>query len=128
MGLDMYLKASCYVSGWDHGTSLEKTAFKALLKAGGLTAKDVCENLPAGDISITVAYWRKANQIHAWFVKNVQKGIDNCESFIVDREQLTQLRDVCKEVLSNPDKASTLLPPQAGFFFGQTDASSDWYK
>lgn len=46
-----------------------------------------------------VAYWRKANQIHKWFVDNVQKGQDDCGEHYVADEKLEKLRDICKEVL-----------------------------
>lgn len=122
----MYLKASLYVSGWDHKTN--KSPFKALLKAAGLTAKEVCQDFPSGEVSLNVAYWRKANQIHKWFVDNVQDGKDDCGSYPVSREQLTQLRDLAAAALLKPSKAGEILPPQTGFFFGNTDANSEWYK
>lgn len=37
-------------------------------------------------IAEDVGYWRKANAIHAWFVKNVQGGVDNCQSHEVSKE------------------------------------------
>ena len=30
-----------------------------------------------------VAYWRKANAIHRWFINNIADGVDNCEPFEV---------------------------------------------
>ena len=48
-----------------------------------------------------VGYWRKANQIHNWFVKNVQDGIDDCGTYEVTEEQLVDLLDTCKEVKAN---------------------------
>ena len=48
-----------------------------------------------------VAYWRKANQIHNWFVNNIQGGIDNCTYYEVTKEQLEDLLSVCKRVLDN---------------------------
>lgn len=45
-----------------------------------------------------VGYWRKANQIHKWFVDNVQNGIDNGDRYKVTREQLEDLLYLCKEV------------------------------
>lgn len=49
-------------------------------------------------ISEQVAYWRKANHIHKWFVENVQGGDDNCEYYEVSKEQLEDLIDVCNIV------------------------------
>lgn len=45
-----------------------------------------------------VAYWRKANQIHKWFVDNVQDGNDDCGSYYVSREKLQELLDLCKKI------------------------------
>ena len=43
-----------------------------------------------------VGYWRKANQIHNWFVENVQDGEDDCGSYEVSKWQLEELLDICK--------------------------------
>ena len=47
-----------------------------------------------------IAYWRKANMIHKWFVGRVQGGVDDCEYHDeVTKADLEALRDACKEVL-----------------------------
>ena len=71
-----------------------------------------------------VAYWRKANAIHAWFVQNVQGGVDQCEPHEVTKDKLTELLLVCEYVLSTRDTSQ--LQPQGGFFFGSTDID-EWY-
>jgi hypothetical protein len=71
-------------------------------------------------------YWRKANAIHNWFVREEQEGVDNCAEYNVSTEALAELRDICNKVLVDPDKADELLPPQSGFFFGSTDVD-EWY-
>lgn len=43
-----------------------------------------------------LAYWRKANQIHKWFVDNVQNGTDDCGEYLVSKEQIQKLLDTCK--------------------------------
>ena len=54
------------------------------------------------DGSLTeIAYWRKANAIHKWFVDNVQDGIDDCRQSVVTREQLNELLSVCKKVVES---------------------------
>lgn len=45
-----------------------------------------------------VAYWRKANAIHKWFVDNIQDGIDDCGNYEVTKEDLEELLHVCKLV------------------------------
>lgn len=68
-----------------------------------------------------VAYWRKANHIHNWFVENVQDGEDDCGIYEVSKEQLEDLLNVCKLVKVNPAVAPEYLPTTSGFFFGSTD-------
>lgn len=46
-----------------------------------------------------IGCWRKANQIHNWFVQNVQNGCDNCECYEVTKEQLEELKNICEKVL-----------------------------
>lgn len=42
--------------------------------------------------------WRKANQIHNWFVENVQNGTDDCGCYEVTKEQLKTLFKLCMKV------------------------------
>ena len=69
-----------------------------------------------------VGYWRKSNQIHDWFVENVQGGEDECNPYGVTREQLEELLSLCKEVQEDgtSEFASKKLPTCTGFFFGDT--------
>ena len=30
---------------------------------------------------VEIGYWRKSNQIHKWFVDNIQEGVDNCATY-----------------------------------------------
>lgn len=46
-----------------------------------------------------VAYWRKANQIHNWFVENIQDCIDDCGYYEVSRQELQALLTDCRDVL-----------------------------
>lgn len=49
-----------------------------------------------------VGYWRKANQIHNWFVENVQDGVDDCDYHNECTEEvLKKLLDTCKTVLES---------------------------
>ena len=75
-----------------------------------------------------VAYWRKDNAIHNWFITNYADGVDDCRIMEVDRIGLIALRDVCLYVSasSNPELAMELLPPVAGFFFGSHQID-EWY-
>ena len=61
----------------------------------------------------TVASLEKANQIHAWFVNNIQNGVDNNSYYFVTEDDFLELKDICEEVLElnpyNLDKDSYLL-------------------
>lgn len=57
---------------------------------------------PGDELNEEIGYWRKANQIHNWFVKNVQNGIDDCEYHSeVTKELLKELLATCQVVLNN---------------------------
>lgn len=51
-----------------------------------------------------VMYWRKAQDIHNWFVDNVQDGRDDCASYYVDRDNLKELKKWIDKKLKNIDK------------------------
>lgn len=78
----------------------------------------------------SVMYWRKANQIHKWFVENIQDGVDDCGIYVVSEEQLTELYDTAKRVLETKDQsvARKLLPTTSGFFFGSTEYDQWYYE
>ena len=128
MGLDMYLSKKYYVKNWDH-FSPEKR-WSVTVSRGGesypLISSDKIE-----EVSVEVAYWRKANQIHRWFVQNVQKGNDDCGHYWVSRKTLEELLSVVNSVLDSFAASSVKkldvavakdkLPSQEGFFFGSTD-------
>jgi len=49
-----------------------------------------------------VGYWRKANQIHNWFVENVQNGEDDCDYHReITISDFQSLRRLCKKVLDS---------------------------
>lgn len=98
MGLDMYLDAERYISGYEFSPEKERNEYSQLTEITGL-AGAIDPHTPSGRVSMTVAYWRKSNQIHKWFVENCQNGEDDCRRAYVEREQLEELRDLCAEVL-----------------------------
>lgn len=87
-----------------------------------------------------VGYWRKANEIHNWFVENVQDGEDDCDYHNeCTREILEDLLHTCKIVLDScattyrdgqvvidSSVAEELLPRCRGFFFGG-DGYDEYY-
>lgn len=94
MGLDMYLHAEKFVRGWDHS---KDPAFDKIIDLVGVRPDD---GSPHVEVSVCIGYWRKANQIHNWFVQNVQGGVDECQDSYVSREKLTELLGICKTVLA----------------------------
>lgn len=73
-----------------------------------------------------VAYWRKANAIHGWFMQHAT--VDDCSPVTISKDQLTELRDTCAKVLdiNTDDAAEEFLPPTNGFFFGSSKID-EWY-
>lgn len=108
MGLDMYLTAKRYIYDFRDDDMPLRDALEEL-KVNDMKVKE---------ISYEAGYWRKANQIHKWFVDNVQKGVDNCGEYLVTTEELERLLEQVNEVLHSKDKAQVLLPTSNGFFFG----------
>lgn len=122
MGLDMYLTKKTYVKNWDFDE--DKHRYDVSVQYNGADSGIVPARVQY--VEELVAYWRKANQIHAWFVDNVQDGVDECQQAWVTPEKLTELLNVCKRIRNNPKSALDLLPPRAGFFFGSTEVD-EWY-
>jgi hypothetical protein len=129
MGLDMYLNGEMYVSKTDY------TKYRETMDADKSVNNDyqivttlfdldkyISKEAFAGlTIGFPVAYWRKSNQIHKWFVDNVQDGEDNCQKHIVYRDKIEQLKEVCINVIAVPEMAEELLPNGEGFFFGSQE-------
>lgn len=129
MGLDMYLNGKRYLSKYFNEGDEQK-------------AKDIAELFPelkgregrfgdaspVNEVKIEAGYWRKANAIHAWFVKHCQNGVDDCGNYYVEREKLKELRELCQRVIDFKHLANELLPTQSGFFFGGTDYDDYYYS
>ena len=81
-----------------------------------------------GSDKVEVAYWRKANAVHKWFVDYVQNGVDRCEEHMVTTGELMHLVDTCKKVLADNELAESLLPTTSGFFFGSTDYDEYYFE
>lgn len=123
MGLDSYLYKKNYVRQGEWVKPEFRTEVE--VKTGG----EIDKNIKPERIRYIVeevAYWRKANQIHNWFVQNVQNGVDECQNSYVSREKLEELLDVCTKVAADNTLAETLLPSASGFFFGGTEYD-EWY-
>ena len=123
MGLDMYLYKDTYI-----GANYEHRNVQGVINlTSGIDNDEVHINFNrVVSIREQVAYWRKANHIHKWFVDNVQDGNDDCGTHFVSRDALVKLYRICREVILKPSDAEKLLPTEDGFFFGSTDYD-DYY-
>lgn len=98
MGLDMYLSKKTYVKNWSFEKPEEHK--KVTVKIGNKLHQTI-QPKRVSYIIEDVAYWRKANHIHQWFVDNVQEGEDDCKEYYVSRDDLQTLLDTCIKVLDN---------------------------
>lgn len=129
MGLDMYLIGELYLSVFNES---EHSLCEDINTLIGLTSeyedKRIGHNtIRVETIGVYLAYWRKANQIHKWFVDNVQEGKDDCQEYYVTPDELKQLKGLCKSAIEKKN-GNLILPPQSGFFFGSTEIDEWYYK
>ena len=120
----MYLTKKTYVKNWEHMKPEERHQI-TVLKDGKPTKikPDRVEEITEG-----IGYWRKANQIHRWFVENCQKHTDDCREYHVSRAKLEQLLTLVNTVLGEHSQAEILLPTQSGFFFGSEEYDADYFS
>lgn len=124
MGLDMYLTGKRYMSKYfDKEDEQRINQVNEIFGLEGIEDGDYA----AQEVTFRVAYWRKANAIHKWFVDKCQGGVDECQETYLEREHLQQLVDTCKIVLGDMSRADELLPTSSGFFFGSADYD-EFYK
>ena len=135
MGLDQYLSVRRYVTrmNYTENTKTQDEKFNAVIDALNINSNLVDPNGYVGlEVSVPVAYWRKDNQIHNWFVQTLADGVDECQPIYLNKKKLEDLRNTCNVVLSfqgtssGKEVAEKLLPTQSGFFFGGTEYD-EWY-
>lgn len=106
MGLDMYLYAEKCVEQYDYDFKNNKRTDNPEFDR----ANELVKGMPTaefGDIVITktIGYWRKANAVHGWIVRNCAQGVDECQRIDMDREDLVALRQACLIGLQDRDNA-----------------------
>lgn len=145
MGLDSYLYKKTYISPYD-----KELDFSIKLHKKGSETENLVDTKKVRYVEEEIAYWRKANQIHNFFVQNCGEGVDECQDIHVSRADLMELATRCNRILNNKkniDKkeitikdiftneerqetvrylkditeAEDLLPTTSGFFFGSTN-------
>lgn len=106
MGLDMYLYAEKHISQWDYETVNNEMVRRDNLdydKANQLVREMPTAEFGGITIKKCVAYWRKANAIHGWIVRNCANGVDECQEIYLSREDLLKLREACHIGLQTRD-------------------------
>jgi hypothetical protein len=121
MGLDMYLNKRTYVQYWEHNGA---DNYEVKVTKGGKPTKIKPNKVKY--IIEEAGYWRKQNQIHRWFVENIQNGTDDCGEYYVSKADLETLLELCEKVKADNSLADGLLPGASGFFFGGTEYD-EWY-
>ena len=121
MGLDMYLNKRTYVQYWEHNGD---DNYEVTVTKGGQPTK--IDPKKVKYIIEEAGYWRKQNQIHRWFVENIQHQNDDCGEYYVSKDDLETLLELCKKVKADNSLADELLPGLSGFFFGGTEYD-EWY-
>jgi hypothetical protein len=141
MGLDMYFEKSTKVEEWEPKDYIKANNFINEINASNLQfdpkkiqldhdvypshldikVKMINETQGYFYILKQVGYLRKANQIHNWLVKNIQDGIDQCQSVVFTKTKIIQLQTTCHVVLENFLVAPEKLPTKNGFFFGSSE-------
>lgn len=119
MGLDMMLNAEKFVWGDDDRKKI------------GDVIKEIYPELKGSELqhfSVEVGYWRKANQIHSWFVENCQRGVDECQETNITKDNLIELLDICERIKENTGLAAELLPASTGFFFGSEEYDEYYFQ
>lgn len=123
MGLDMYLFANQDIYSYTADGARKIDLIVDALDASHIRGL----NFGNAKVRIEVAYWRKSNAIHNFFVQ-LNNGVDDCEPIRVAKVDLENLLERCKEVLRvrTDAIANELLPSVSGFFFGSTEYD-EWY-
>jgi hypothetical protein len=130
MGLDQYLSVKKCISGSQWSTDAERLQYAEIIDLVNASSI-VDDDHPYITIDVTVAYWRKANAIHNWFVQECNDGVDDGNAFHVSREKLLALEALCYTVpkglaIHGDEYANEHLPTTSGFFFGGTEYD-EWY-
>jgi len=117
-----------YIPAWSHSHQWQIDIFHDILDAAELRcswhppegegSRDGPSLEVEGDtVSVRVGDWSNAYAIHAWFVRNVQNDVDECQKSVVTGKHLLELKEECEDALKDPE---------CGFFFGSTE-KDEWY-
>lgn len=129
MGLDMSLYKKHYYGGQYKVGDKDKSNSHTMKLSGKFVKENQIDVDKVCYVTENLMYWRKVNAIHAWFIRNCTSDgtTDDCSPISVSAEHLKELLKACHEVIADPTKAKELLPPQEGFFFGNTEEDKYYF-
>ena len=130
MGLDMYLYVYKHLSNM-YAEQNEMDLFNQIQDLIPETKEFNGEGrLQFATMKIQIAYWRKVNSIHNYFVNYCGNKKDECQEIYVYEEDLRDLLNRIDTVLNEKtaNKSKEILPTLSGFFFGSTDYDERYYK
>ena len=135
MGLDMNLYERQYCPSVYCKEKDKKTNFTTkVYNYDGTSKKTKFKNVAY--IICRKGYWRKANEIHRFFLDrctdNGNEWEYNGRDIVVSEEVLTELLNICQELLKLKGKkfkeeAKKKLPTSQGFFWGSYEYDK-WYR
>lgn len=110
MGLDMYLYAEKDIDRYNYKSVGGRFTREINPQYDEVNTATQMKNLPnaeTGDFKITkqIAYWRKANAVHGWIVRNCADGVDECQRIYLDKDDLIRLRNDCLTALQDRGSA-----------------------
>lgn len=130
MGLDMYLYAKKTFSS-KYDTPENQNDYKHLVNMMNASNFEASKDeLRFADVRVQLAYWRKANEIHNFFISECANGEDNCLPVWVSRKNLSELLRRCNLILETKDVeiAKNTLPTTSGFCFGGTEYDDYYFQ
>ena len=125
MGLDMYVnirhkntqsKLDAY-EAWEQKYSYEE--FQRLTEEQKEEYRDSEPEYDDDMYGKELMYWRKANQIHNWFVKNCQNGVDDCGRYVITVADLKKLKELCEKILTMTEIKQELRPTYPNGWFSE---------
>lgn len=121
-----------YISEYSDNTKQIAKTLEEMPKLRGQTGRinniRLIESIQGSEwiVETEAGYWRKANQIHNWFVRECQDNIDGCQNTVLNQAMLAKLYNLITDIGKDKTLAMQLLPSQSGFFFGSTEYDN-WY-
>ena len=126
MGLDSYIMGLKEVS--NPFKAINKPNVNAAAKAVWDSLKLDADLIGSVKVRVVLAHWCSANQIHGWFVNNVQKGIDNQRDHPVTGEQFQRIMALFKKAIGGEEKAGKILPSMKELFSGDTELDEEYFE